>query len=156
MVWRLPRQRWLAGKGAGNRRALKRIVTAGRKPGVLAYLGREPIGWCAIAPRQDYPALERSRVLKKIDDEPVWSISCLFVAKPYRRRGVSVGLLKAAVDLAARQGAHIVEGYPVEPTMAPTPDPFVWTGVPSAFRQAGFTEAIRRSRTRPIMRFQIR
>jgi GNAT superfamily N-acetyltransferase len=156
MVWRLPRQRWLAGKGAGNRRALRRIVAAGRKPGVLAYLGREPIGWCAIAPRQDYPALERSRVLEKIDDEPVWSISCLFVAKPYRRRGVSVGLLKAAVDLAARQGARIVEGYPVEPTMAQTPDPFVWTGVPSAFRQAGFEEAIRRSRTRPIMRLQIK
>jgi GNAT superfamily N-acetyltransferase len=155
MVWRLSRQRWLAGKGAGNKRALERIVAAGRKPGVLAYLGREPIGWCAVAPRSEYVALGRSRVLQPIDDQPVWCISCLFVSKPYRRRGVSVGLLRAAVDLAARQGARIVEGYPVEPVMARTPDAFVWTGIPSAFREAGFREALRRSRTRPIMRFEI-
>jgi GNAT superfamily N-acetyltransferase len=154
MVWRLPRQRWLTGKGAENRRALKRIVAAGRTPGVLAYLGREPIGWCAVAPRAEYPALERSKVLKKVDDRTVWSVSCLFVARAYRRRGLSVGLLAAAVDLAAKHGAEIVEGYPVEPTMTPTPDPFVWTGVPSAFRQAGFTEVLRRSKTRPIMRIE--
>lgn len=155
MVWRLPRQRWLAGKGTGNKRALQRIVAAGRKPGVLAYLGREPIGWCAVAPRSDYVALGRSRVLQPVDDQPVWSVSCLFVAKPYRRRGVSVGLLRAAIDLAARRGARIVEGYPVEPVMSPTPDAFVWTGLPSAFTDAGFREVLRRSRTRPIMRFQI-
>jgi len=152
MVWRLPRQRWLAGKGAGNRRGLKALVEAGRKPGVLAYLGRTPIGWCAIAPRAEYVALQRSRVLQPVDEEPVWSISCLFVARPYRRRGVSVGLLKAAARFATAQGARIVEGYPTEPTMAKTPDAFVWTGTPSAFRRAGFTEVARRSRTRPIMR----
>ncbi len=152
MVWRLPRKQWEAGKGAGNRRAFKRIVAAGRKPGVIAYLGREPIGWCAIAPRDDYPALARSRVLKKVDDMSVWSVSCLFVAKPYRHRGLSVALLDAAVDLAAKRGAEAVEGYPVEPAMQPMPDPFVWTGLPSAFRQAGFVEVSRRSKTRPIMR----
>jgi len=152
MVWRLSRQQWLAGKGTGNRRALRTVVTGGRKPGVIAYLGREPIGWCAVAPRADYPTLERSRVLSPVDDEPVWSISCLFVARPYRRRHLSVELLKAAVQLAARRGARIVEGYPVETTTDRTPDPFVWTGLPSAFRQAGFVEVLRRSRTRPIMR----
>lgn len=155
MVWRLPRQRWLAGKGAGNRRGLKALVESGRKPGVLAYLGRKPIGWCAVAPRTDYIALQRSRVLQPVDDQPVWSISCLFVARPYRRHGVSVGLLKAAAQIAMKQGARIVEGYPTEPTMAKTPDAFVWTGTPSAFRRAGFREVIRRSRTRPIMRLDL-
>jgi GNAT superfamily N-acetyltransferase len=152
MVWRLSRQQWLAGKGAGNTRAFKRVIIEGRRPGVIAYLGREPIGWCAVAPRADYQALERSRVLKPVDNEPVWSISCLFVARPYRRRHLSVELLKAAAQLAARQGARVVEGYPVEPTMGRTPDAFVWTGLPSAFRQAGFVEVLRRSKTRPIMR----
>ncbi len=155
MVWRLPRQRWLAGRGAGNRRALKRLIASGRKPGVLAYLGREPIGWCAVAPRADYPALGRSRVLSPIDDEPVWSVSCLFVARPYRRQGVSIALLKAAVELAAKQGARVVEGYPVEPAMTRMPDAFAWTGIPSAFAQAGFREVVRRSKTRPIVRFDI-
>jgi len=156
MAWRLNHKDWVAGKGPENKRALKKLVTSGKAPGVLAYNGREPIGWCAIAPRSAYSALERSRVLKPLDDLPVWSISCLFVSKPYRRKGMSARLIKAAVEFAAKSGARIVEGYPVEPTMAKTPDPFVWTGIPSAFRKAGFKEVARRSRTRPIMRRTVR
>jgi GNAT superfamily N-acetyltransferase len=155
MFWRLPRKEFDAGKGTGNKRALKRIVTAGREPGILAYRGEEPIGWCALAPRQDYVALERSRILKPVDDQPVWSISCLFIKKPYRRRGVSAQLLGAAVEFAAAHGALIVEGYPVEPSMEKMPDPFLWHGIPSAFSKAGFHEVARRSKSRPIMRFEI-
>jgi len=155
MAWRLPNKDWVAGKGSKNKRAFKKIVTSGKKPGVVAFLGREPIAWCAVAPRETYVSLARSRVLRPVDDRPVWSISCLFVLKPYRRRGISVPLIGAAVDLAARQGARIVEGYPIRPTMERTPDPFIWTGVPSAFREAGFVEVARRSKTRPIMRLEI-
>ena len=73
----------------------------------------------------------------------------------YRRQGVSALLLKAAVEFAAREGAKIIEGYPVEPTMEKMPDPFLWHGVPSAFKAAGFKEVLRRSQTRPIMRLLI-
>jgi GNAT superfamily N-acetyltransferase len=156
MAWRLRNKDWVSGKGPKNKRALKKIVTSGEKPGVIGYLGREPIAWCAVAPRETYISLSRSRVLAPVDERPVWSISCLFVLKPYRRRGVSVPLIRAAVDLAARRGARIVEGYPVISTMTRTPDPFIWTGVPSAFREAGFVEVARRSKTRPIMRYEIR
>ncbi len=155
MAWRLRNKDWVAGKGARNKRAFKKIVTAGERPGVLGYLGKQPIAWCAVAPRETYTFLERSRVLQPIDDVPVWSISCLFVLKPYRRKGISISMLKAAVEFAAKRGATIVEGYPTEPTMEHTPDPFVWTGTPSAFRKAGFREVLRRSNTRPIMRFTI-
>ena len=152
MVWRLSPRQWTAGKGARNRRAMRRLVESGARPGVLAYRGGKAIGWCAIAPRRDYRALARSRVLAPIDDEPVWSISCLFIRKEERRTGLSVRLLRAAVEFAARRGARIVEGYPIEPAMERTPDPFVWTGIPSSFRKAGFKEVARRSRSRPIMR----
>lgn len=155
MFWRLPRKEFAASKGAGNKRALKRIVVSGREPGIMAYLDEEPIGWCAVAPRQDYVALERSRILKPIDDQPVWSISCLFIQKSYRRRGVSTELLRAAISFAANHGARIVEGYPVQPSMEKMPDPFLWHGIPSAFLKAGFHEVERRSRSRPIMRFEI-
>lgn len=155
MVWRLTTREWTAGKGAGNRRAMRRLVESGARPGVLAYRDRVAIGWCAVAPRRDYPALARSRVLRPVDDEPVWSISCLFIRKAERRSGLSTQLLRAAVEFAARRGARQVEGYPIEPTMERTPDPFVWTGLPSAFRRAGFTEVARRSRNRPIMRVRI-
>lgn len=156
MAWRLKRKDWEAGKGAKNKRALKKIVDAGDMPGIIGYLGDEPIAWCSVAPRSEYSALERSRVLKPVDDKPVWSVSCLFVLKPYRRRGVSTRILKAAIKFARSQGANILEGYPVEPTMVKTPDPFVWTGIPSAFLKAGFTEVARRSKTRPIMRKRMR
>jgi hypothetical protein len=155
MVWRLPQKTWLTGKGGKNKRAFRAIVKSGEIPGILGYLGKQPIAWCALAPRQQYLSLARSRVLKPVDDKPVWSISCLFILKPYRRQGVSIPLLRAAVEFAATQGAQIVEGYPVEPTMERMPDPFVWTGISSAFRQAGFKEVERRSKTRPIMRYEI-
>jgi len=155
MFWRVPRKQFEAQKGEGNKRALKKIVTAGKKPGLIAYAGKEPIAWCAVAPREIYPGLETSRILKPVDDKPVWSISCLFVKRPYRRQGVSAKILRAAVDYAVSQGATIVEGYPVEPSMEKVPDPFLWHGIPSAFAAAGFKEVLRRSEARPIMRFQI-
>ena len=155
MAWRLSRRDFDAGKGAPNRRRLRELVEGGRKPGVIAYLGREPIGWCAVAPRRDYVVLARSKVLAPVDDEPVWSVSCLFVLKAYRRQGLSAALLRAACDLAARQGARAVEGYPVEPSMKKMPDAFAWTGLPSAFRKAGFLEVARRSPARPIMRKEV-
>lgn len=156
MFWRVPRKQWDAQRGDGNKTAFRKIVTAGRTaPGILAYADSEPVGWCAIAPRKEYVALERSRILKPVDDQPVWSISCLFVKRTHRRQGVSALLLKAAVEYAARQGATVVEGYPVEPATAKMPDPFLWHGVPSAFKAAGFQEVLRRSQTRPIMRFKV-
>ena len=152
---RLTRADFVRRQGAANKRAFKRIVQTGEPPGILAYAGDTPIGWCALAPRETYVRLERSRVLKPVDDQPVWSVVCFFVAKPYRRKGVSVRLLKAAVTYAKRQGARIVEGYPFDYKSKQTPDPFVWTGLMGAFRNAGFTEVIRRSPSRPIMRRHI-
>jgi len=152
MTWRLSRSQFDAQKGRLNRRAFHKVVKKS-PPGVLAYNNNQPVGWCAVAPREQYPVLDRSRVLKPVDDQPVWSITCLFVIKPLRRQGVSVALLKAAKEFARQRGANIVEGYPVEPYTKEMPPAFAWTGLPSAFRKAGFKEVARRSRTRPIMRW---
>ncbi len=155
MFWRLPRARFAAGKGAGNRRALRALVKGNAQPGVLAYANGEPIGWCAIAPRAAYVALENSRIMKPVDDRPVWVVSCLFVRRDFRKRGLSARLIDAAAKLAAKRGARMIEGYPVEPA-AKTADAFVWHGVASAFARAGFREVLRRSPTRPIMRRAVR
>ena len=154
MTWRLSRSQFEAQKGRINRRSFRKIVEQ-NPPGILAYQDGEPIGWCAVAPREDYPVLARSRVLGPVDSQPVWSITCLFVAKPFRRTGMSVALLKAAKKFAQRLGAKLVEGYPVEPYDGNMPPAFAWTGLVSAFRKAGFKEVARRSRTRPIMRCSV-
>ncbi|MDJ0849995.1 MAG: GNAT family N-acetyltransferase [Myxococcota bacterium] len=156
MLWRLTRSEFERQKGAGNKRAMRRLVRSGKPPGILAYAGAEPVGWCAVAPRGDYPSLERSRVLKRIDDTPVWSVACLFVKKEYRKQGVSVALLEAVIAHVRRQGGRCVEGYPVEPKKPRMPDVFAWTGLASAFERAGFEECARGSATRPIVRYAIR
>ena len=156
MWWRLTRAEFEKKKGQANRRAFRKIVGAGEEPGILAYAGDEPIGWCAIAPRQTYPSLNRSRILKPVDEAPVWSITCFFIARPYRRRGVSIKLIDAAVRYARTRGAKIIEGYPVAPRKGSIPDAFAWTGLPAAFEKAGFREVLRRSPTRPIMRRRLR
>ena len=152
MAWRLPRSEFVGGKGGKNRRRLRKLVTSGDAPGVLAYAGGQAVGWCAVAPRQVYSFLSRSRVLREVDDRRVWSISCLFVRQTHRRQGVSTRLLRAAVDFAAARGAEAVEGYPVVPYSPDAPGAFLWTGTYSSFVKAGFKEVARRSPSRPIMR----
>ena len=155
MFWRLSRSQFEEQKGDGNRHALHAIVDRGEKPGILAYHEKRAVGWCALAPRASYTLLARSRILKPLDEEPVWSITCFFVAKDYRGQGVTVQLLEAARDDALRRGAKIVEGYPIDPRAGRIADVFAYTGLMSAFKKAGFVECARRSETRPIMRYYV-
>jgi GNAT superfamily N-acetyltransferase len=137
MYWRLPHGQWVRQKGPANERALHQIVGTNRSPGLLAYAGREPVGWCALAPRSEYPRLAKSRILKPVDDAAVWSVTCFFIARPFRRQGVSRRLLQDAALFAARHGATILEGYPCE-LKAGYPDVFYYTGLVSAFQKVGF------------------
>jgi GNAT superfamily N-acetyltransferase len=155
MWWRLKRSEFEQQKGEANRRTFQAIVDSGTIPGLLGYQGGQPVAWVAVAPRESYPVLERSRNLKRVDDAPVWSVTCLFVARPFRWRGFTVLMLKAAIGHARRNGARIVEGYPIEPQAGEVPAVFAWTGLASAFRQAGFHEVLRRAPTRPIMRYEL-
>jgi GNAT superfamily N-acetyltransferase len=156
MWWRLKRSEFERQKGEGNRKAMKRIVDSGEVPGIIAYTSNQAVAWCSVASREAYSALERSRVLKRVDDKPVWSVVCFFVAKPFRGKGIAGKLLKAAVDYVQKQGGKIVEGYPVEPEKDKIPDAFAYTGLAPTFRKAGFVEVLRRSETRPIMRYVIK
>jgi len=156
MLWRQTRAEFEKKKGDGNRREMRRIVGRGEEPGILAFHEGSPVGWVAVAPRERYPSLGRSRILRPVDDRPVWSVTCLFVRRDYRNRGLSRGLLRAAVDYVRDRGGSAVEGYPVEPRKDRMPDAFAWTGLASAFLSAGFRECARRSATRPIMRYRCR
>jgi len=155
MWWRLTNKEFEARKGKGNRSAMRRLVAAGREPGILAYQHKIPVGWCSVAPREEFTRLQRSRILKPVDDQPVWSVVCLYVHKQYRHAGISTRLLTAAIDFVKARGGRIVEGYAVEPKKDKMPDTFAYHGLAAAYRNAGFEEVARRSETRPIMRYFI-
>jgi GNAT superfamily N-acetyltransferase len=151
--WRRTRSQFEQGKGEGNRKLLRDLVKNGFIPGLLAYSNEnEPIGWISVAKREEFPALDRSRVLVRMDDQPVWSVVCFFVAKGHRRKGVSEALLQAAVEFSRQQGARIVEGYPTPTKSGKLPDPFVYTGLEQVFARAGFQAALRRGKGRAIWR----
>lgn len=154
MFWKLRGKAYDEARGFETRQMHKSIVDSGVITGLLAYLHGEVVGWIAVEPRAAYPKLAHSRALKPVDGQPVWSITCFFVARNFRHQGITVELLKAALDHVRKQGGRIVEGYPVE-THKEMPAPFIYTGTASAFQQAGFQEVARRTPTRPIFRFYI-
>ena len=133
----------------------KSIVESKAAPGLLAYSEGYHVGWIAVEPRSAYSRLAHSRTLKPVDDQEVWSITCFFVEKKHRHKGITVELLKAAANYVKEQGGKIVEGYPVD-VKKEEAAPFVFTGTASAFNQAGFEEVARNSPTRPIFRYLIK
>lgn len=155
MWWRIKRVEFNRQFGAGNKQALREIVESGKVPGILAYYEGQPIAWCSVGPREDYPVINRSPRLKRVDDQPVWSIVCFFIAKPFRGQGMTEELIKAAIVYAQKNGATVAEAYPVIPEESKDPSYQTFTGVMTTFQKLGFEEIIRRSTIRPIMRFYI-
>ena len=149
--WKLGQSEWLAKKGDVTKRMMRAIVKKGPPPGLLAFADDEAVGWCAVAERGDYPRLARSKILAPVDDTKVWSVTCFFVRRDWRRRGVTVELLKGAARWVAARGGRVVEGYPTD-TDKDQPGAFVHHGLLPAFERAGFREVARRSKTRPIVR----
>jgi len=155
MWWRLSRAQFRKGAGAGNRRAFKRIVERGDAPGIIAYRGAEPVGWCAVAPKSDYAALARSRTKRIGDastDPRTWAVTCFFIPRRHRGKGLSRALLKAAVAFARKRGATAVEGYPFDAGGKKAMDFASFMGTLPVFRRCGFAEAARPVPNRPIMR----
>lgn len=154
MYWKLRGKEYEEAKGYETRQMHKSIIDSGTVTGLLAYLHGEVVGWVAVEPRPAYPKLAHSRSLKPVDDQQVWAITCFYVAKHFRKQGITVELLGAAVEHVRKQGGRIVEGYPVD-VHKQMPAPFIYTGTASAFQQAGFQEVARHSPTRPIFRYVI-
>lgn len=152
MRWRMTSSEFRNSSKPERIEALNDEASSGKPIGVLAYCGNRPVGWCSIAPRRSYAALERYRALPPIDDEPVWSIVCFFIDSRHRRQGLTLRLIKAAVDYAASEGALIIEGYPVEPD-APS---YTYMGSPNTFLRAGFIDVTPPGQKRSVVRHHVR
>lgn len=141
--------------GKGNKQALRSLVNRGTVPGLIGYRNGRPVGWISLAPRDEYPRLQRSPVMKPVDDKLVWSIICFFVDPKERGKGLMKALLKAGMDYARSRSATLLEAYPVDKKDRSHPDS-MWFGAKSLYDRAGFTEVARRKQTRPVMRRRVR
>lgn len=140
-------------RGKANRADLKALVDAGKSPGLIGYRGKVPVGWVSLGPREDYARLVRSPVMKAVDDKPVWSVICFVVPAEHRGQGVAQALLKEAIAYARKQGAKLVEAYPVD-RPGRSNDEYMWFGAKSMYDKAGFKEVARRKPQRPIVRIK--
>lgn len=143
-----------ANVGAGNRDRFARVVTSGVEPGLLAYRDGTPIGWVAIAPRDEYPRVLRSplhRPMRDDTDEKVWSVTCFFIARSERGSGAATALLDAAVGFARDRGADAIEAYPSKDGGSAAE---MWRGSIEMFRRAGFVRFIERKPGRPVLRWE--
>ncbi|SDW46656.1 hypothetical protein SAMN04487912_10311 [Arthrobacter sp. cf158] len=154
----LSSKEWASTSQEDRRESLKSAFQGSPAPGVLAFRDGGPIGWCAVEPRVNYPRLKRSRVLKGTlqgEDNKIslWAVTCFVVAPQQRRSGVSASLLSAAVDHAFKNGADVIEAYPVDTdlrTKATAAELF--HGTLSLFLAGGFHVVSESVPGRPVVR----
>lgn len=152
MYWRLTHKKFQENKGLKNKRSFNNLINDHYHLGILAYDNDIPVGWCSISPKTELPRLKTSRLFKNTEDSTkTWSITCLYIHKDHRRKGLSSRMISAACKYAFENGASAVEAYPILPKkeMAPA---FAWVGFSDSFRKAEFEEVTRVSETRCIMK----
>jgi len=151
MRWRMTSSQYRRATRESRIAELDRRARQSEPIGVLGYDDGEPVGWCSIAPRETYGALERFKALPRFDEESVWSVVCFYLDKRYQGQGATVELLRGAVAFATSHGARVIEGYPVEPG----PRLYTYMGSPSAFAAAGFREVTPPGQLRRVMLFTV-
>lgn len=122
-----------------SKKRKRALVAQGRSHGVIVYSGNQPVGWCQYGPKEEAPAIDRGRFYRKLDledDGRLWRITCFFVAKEYRRRGVAAVALRAALDSIRRKGGGTVEAYPRVSKHGGSVS--LWFGTAGMFEREGF------------------
>ena len=155
MYFRLSYKDFQENKPHGNKKMMKKLVNKGLPQGLIASINDEPVGWIAIAPREDYLKLENARVFKRMDDKPVWSITCFFIKKQFRHMGLSKQLIKGAIEFAKKKKIKTLEAYPAIPYAEKVPHPFLWVGVLSSFLKNGFKIVQQNSKSRAMVRLDL-
>lgn len=138
-----------------NKCDLKALVDKGVVPGLLGYRDGAPVAWVSLGPREDYRKLERSPVMKAVDDKPVWSVICFYTAKHARGDGLSAQMLEGAAVYARARGVKLLEAYPVDKPGRGADDN-MWFGAKAMYDRAGYKEVARRKPMRPIVRKTLR
>jgi GNAT superfamily N-acetyltransferase len=153
----IPVAQYHAGGASANRQLFHELAEGSDQPiGLLAYRDGEVVGWCAAGPRSRFARALRVPSFKGRDaseDESAWLVPCFYVRKDVRREGVSLALLKAAVEMARNNAAPAIEGFPFARGAKVSKETMV--GVEAVFDAAGFEVDRRPSSTRVVMRKEL-
>lgn len=137
--WRLRSKDFGASRVPELRERLRAAAARDPAPGLVALRDGRAVGWVSLGPRAEFERIERSRVIPRVDDAPVWSIVCFAVSRAARGEGVAAALLEAAVAFASERGVTSLEAYPVAlPNGAGLSAEAAYTGTLSMFERAGF------------------
>jgi GNAT superfamily N-acetyltransferase len=147
MAWRRTSAEVKVANGANSRRQMLARIHDGVPVGLLAYEGKEAVGWVSVAPRDTF----RLKGAPAEPGEVVWAISCFFVPRSRRREGVSRKLIEGAVAHARENGATVVEAYPVDPD-SPS---YRFMGFVPVFAAAGFADLGKPGKRRHVMRLPL-
>lgn len=135
-----------------NQAAFEGVVQQGPPPGLLAFDRDLAVGWCQLTPRADLSWLDRTWRLARVDEMPVWSLSCFYIRKGYRKQGVTAALITAAIATAKQAGAPALEAYPLDASLTPSSS---HTGYVSTFLRAGFKVVAQHVPGRPMVRYEL-
>jgi len=158
MWWRAEsRKVWNQIRGAEAKKTFKSLVKNGVAHGILAFAADEPVGWCSFGPRRDFPSLERVRAYKHNDTKDVWSITCFFIHRKWRRKGLARGLLRAALEAMQKRGVKTVEAYPSTTTKdgRRLSSGLAWTGPVKIYEETGFKTGQSTNPLKRLMRLEL-
>jgi len=128
----------------GNRAAKKRRVEAGQAHAALVYDGSTCVGWCQFGPTDELPRIKhRAEYVKNLAALPDWRITCFFVDRDHRHKGVAAVALEGALHAISRLGGGTVESYPEEIDGRSVSSSFLHNGTVSMFESRGFTRTRR-------------
>jgi hypothetical protein len=142
------------GHGPTNKMAKKALVRRRKTHGIIVYSGKTPVGWVQYGPKPELPRLDASKTYQSLSldnkEKKLWRITCFFVDRDNRKRGVAGFGLNAALASIKKKGGRLVEAYPsTKPNKGSS---LMWSGTVSMFENAGFETASQLGKSSVVMR----
>jgi GNAT superfamily N-acetyltransferase len=126
--------------GAAAYRAMKKaLVWQGRAHAALVFDGRKAVGWCQFGPTAELPNIRSKKAYEEgVREPPDWRITCFFIDRERRGKGIASFALHEALREISRLGGGTVEAYPEDYTGQKISSSFLCSGTLGMFEKAGF------------------
>ena len=128
-------------RGSHRRGAKEAKVRQGSAHASLVFDGKQCVGWCQFGSPAELPRIKHLRVYTQgLESLPDWRITCFFVDKEYRGRGVATAALAGALEQIARLGGGAVESYPEDVSGREVSGSFLYNARLAMFERSGFAK----------------